>query len=345
MCPNYVSYFQHRRRQQSCKRNGMLDFQVPRRTKPRRCRQRARSAQQHLWSPVPGNFSRFARDDDCEGWSSTNQVIEHAPGNGQQGCTECEQPFQRRQSSPRTPIGHRSCASGSKRQSNRPRTVGEGVGNELDFRESRLGEQRLNAKSARQRDMGPCQTATTGNPAASQHGSRRRRLNAAPAGCSTRRVGQSGPFCQRQNRRGHQRPAKSTHHPKAAAAHRETATTGNPAASQHGSRRRRLNAAPAGCSTRRVGQSGPFCQRQNRRGHQRPAKSTHHPKAAAAHRETATTGNPAASQHGSRRRRLNAAPAGWRRCSGGPPLRDQRCRLGGDGRVRRGAGRFAVGPL
>jgi len=281
MCPNYVSYFQHRRRQQSCKRNGMLDFQVPRRTKPRRCRQRARSAQQHLWSPVPGNFSRFARDDDCEGWSSTNQVIEHAPGNGQQGCTECEQPFQRRQSSPRTPIGHRSCASGSKRQSNRPRTVGEGVGNELDFRESRLGEQRLNAKSARQRDMGPCQTATTGNPAASQHGSRRRRLNAAPAGCSTRRVGQSGPFCQRQNRRGHQRPAKSTHHPKAAAAHRETATTGNPAASQHGSRRRRLN----------------------------------------------------------------AAPAGWRRCSGGPPLRDQRCRLGGDGRVRRGAGRFAVGPL
>jgi len=203
-----------------------------------------------------------------------------------------------------------------------------------------------------------------------------------------RRVGQSGPLPGGWNRQARQRRGKGQQRCEAAAAHRETVTTGNPAASGHGWRRRGLDAASGGwwpCSggpalrnapfrlggdgdfgrgagdradgplsptlrmgrfdQRRVGQSGPLPGGWNRQARQRRGKSQQRCEAAAAHRETVTTGNPAASGHGWRRRGLDAASGGWWPCSGGPALRNAAFRLGGGGDFGRGAGDRADGPL
>jgi len=63
----------------------------------------------------------------------------------------------------------------------------------------------------------------------------------------------------------------------------------------------------------------------------------HRSAAAAAHRETVTISNQAASRHESRRSWRDAAPVGWGPCSGGPTLRNGRFGLGGGGGIRRGA--------
>jgi len=188
----------------------------------------------------------------------------------------------------------------------------------------------------------------------------------------------------RWNHQRSQRRASSQQRSEAAAAHRESATTGNQAASQRGSRPCWRDAASVGwrpCSGgptlrnalfRLVGDGRVRCRangradgplwptlqsavgwakadhpvdRWNHQRSQRRASSQQRSEAAAAHRESATTGNQAASQRGSRPCWRDAASVGWRPCSGGPTLRNAPFRLVADRRVRCRANGRADGPL